>query len=77
MNFDLLGHMDEIAPRPIMFICSTEAHSRVFSDIAFEKASEPKVYVDVEGADHIDLYDRADLIPFDTIEKFFNDAFAR
>lgn len=75
MNYGLLDHMDEIAPRPVMFICGTEAHSRIFSDIAFEKASEPKRYVNVEGADHIDLYDRVDMIPFDEIERFYLDAF--
>lgn len=76
MNYGLLEHMDEIAPRPVMFICGTEAHSRIFSDIAFEKASEPKKYVNVEGANHIDLYDRVDLIPFDEIEEFYRDAFS-
>ena len=38
-------------------------------------AEEPKELVVVPGAMHIDLYDRVDLIPFDDIESFFNEAF--
>lgn len=71
MNYSLLEHIDEIAPRPIMFIVGDRAHSRFFSDDAFAAAREPKRMVVVDDAEHIDLYDRTDRIPFDTIEEFF------
>ena len=48
------------------------AHSRFFSDHAYEKALEPKEMYVVEDAEHIDLYDRTDRIPFDKIEDFLN-----
>jgi len=73
INFDLLSHLDEISPRPILFVVGDRAHSRFFSDAAFEKANEPKEMFIVEDAEHIDLYDRTDRIPFDKIEKFLNE----
>ena len=72
INFDLLSHLDEISPRPILFIVGDRAHSRFFSDHAYEKALEPKEMYVVEDAEHIDLYDRTDRIPFDKIEDFLN-----
>lgn len=70
LNFDLLAHLDEISPRPIMFVVGDRAHSRFFSEAAFKKAREPKKMVIVDDAEHIDLYDRTDRIPFDKIESF-------
>lgn len=74
-NYSLLGHIDEISPRPIMFITGDIAHSRSMSEEFYEMAAEPKELVSVPGAMHIDLYDRVDLIPFDEIETFLNEAF--
>lgn len=76
INFDLLAHVDEIAPRPVLFVVGSRAHSNVFSETTFANAAEPKELYVVDGADHIDLYDRVDLIPFDKLEEFFRAAFA-
>ena len=46
------------------------AHSRFFSEEAYARAQEPKELYVVEDAEHIDLYDRTDRIPFDKIEAF-------
>lgn len=73
MNYDLLAHIDEISPRPVLFIMGDRAHSRFFSENAYAKAAEPKEIYNVEDAEHIDLYDRTDRIPFDKIESFFKD----
>lgn len=73
-NYPLLSHIDDISPRPIMFITGDIAHSRSMSEEFYEMAAEPKEFVVVPGAMHIDLYDRVDLIPFDRIEAFLNDA---
>ena len=70
LNFDLLSHLDEISPRPILFIIGDRAHSKFFSEAAYEKALEPKEMYVVKDAEHIDLYDRTDRIPFDKIESF-------
>lgn len=74
INFDLLSHLDEISPRPILFVMGDRAHSRFFSEQAYEKAAEPKEIYNVEDAEHIDLYDRTDRIPFDKLEDFFKQA---
>lgn len=71
MNFPLMNHIDTISPRPILFIIGEHAHSRYFSEDAYEKAAEPKELCIVPGARHIDLYDRTDLIPFDKLASFF------
>lgn len=73
LEFDALAHINEITPRPILFIYGDVAHSRSYSEKAYEMANEPKEKYIVKGADHIDLYDRTDLIPFDKLESFFKD----
>lgn len=73
MNFPLLAHIDEISPRPILFIVGDRAHSKFFSEDAYAAAQEPKELYVVEDAEHIDLYDRTDRIPFDKLESFFKD----
>jgi len=71
MNFPLLNYIKSISPRPILFIMGEKAHSRYFTEDAYEMAAEPKELVIVPGARHIDLYDRVDMIPFDKITSFF------
>ncbi|MCD1643742.1 alpha/beta hydrolase [Aurantimonas coralicida] len=70
MNFYPFEDIETIA-RPMLFISGDQAHSREFSERAYELASEPKELVWVEGAGHVDLYDRVDLIPFDRLTSFF------
>ncbi len=74
MNFRLLDFVDEIAPRPILLVVGDRAHSRFFSEEVFKKAKMPKELYVVEDAEHIDLYDRVDRIPFAKIEDFFKTA---
>lgn len=71
MNMPLLTYIQEIAPRPILLIAGDGAHSRYFSQDAYAAAAEPKELLIVKDAIHVDLYDRADKIPFDTIGSFF------
>lgn len=75
LNFRLLDHIETISPRPILFVVGDRAHSRGFSEIAFEAAAQPKEIFVVEDANHVDLYDRINKIPFDRMETFFEDAF--
>ena len=72
-NFPVTYHIDKISPRPILFITGDIAHSRGFSEAAYEKANEPKELHVVEGAMHIDLYDDTTKIPFDKIESFLKE----
>lgn len=72
MNFRLLDYIDEISPRPILFVVGDRAHSKFFSENAYDKAKEPKELYVVDDAEHIDLYDRTDCIPFEKLTEFFN-----
>lgn len=73
MNYRLLDYIDEISPRPILFVMGDRAHSKFFSENAYEAAKEPKELYVVKDAEHIDLYDRVDRIPFDKLESFFKE----
>ena len=64
------------SPRRVISIKSLisaidRAHSRFFSDDVYARAAEPKEMFVVKDAEHIDLYDRTDRIPFDKLEEFF------
>ncbi len=71
MNFPLMTYIKSISPRPILFIIGEHAHSRYFSEDAYEMAAEPKELYVVSGAGHVDLYDRPNYIPFDKLATFF------
>lgn len=71
MNFYPFAMIKEISPRPVLFIAGENAHSRYFSEDAYKQAGEPKELYIVPGANHVDLYDRTDKIPFDKITEFF------
>lgn len=72
MNMPILTYIKEISPRPILFIHGENAHSRYFSETAYAAAAQPKELVIVPGANHVDLYDQMDKIPFDRMADFFN-----
>lgn len=71
VNFYPFEDIDTISPRPMLFITGDQAHSKEFSEDAFKRAGEPKELYYVKGAGHVDLYDRADLIPWAKLEGFF------
>ena len=72
MNMPLLTYIKEISPRPILFIHGEKAHSRYFAETAYAAAAQPKELMIIKGANHVDLYDRVDKIPFDAMTTFFN-----
>lgn len=76
MTFPSSTHIAEISPRPILFVAGEVAHSRGFSETAYENVGEPKELYVVPDANHIDLYDDVDKIPFDKIETFLKEAFS-
>ncbi|HYE33332.1 MAG TPA: alpha/beta hydrolase [Methylomirabilota bacterium] len=71
MNLPLLTYVAEISPRPLLLIHGENAHSRYFSQTAYEAAAEPKELVIIKGANHVDLYDQVDVIPFAKLAEFF------
>lgn len=72
-NFSMMTNVDMISPRPIMMIAGENAHSRYYSEDVYKEALEPKELVIIPNADHVDLYDQKDKIPFDILETFFKD----
>jgi len=71
MNMPLLCYSNEIRSAVLM-IHGEKAHSRYFSEDAFKRLTgDNKQLLIIPGANHVDLYDRKDVIPFDAIEAFF------
>ncbi len=67
----ILSYSDEIRSAVLM-VHGSEAHSRYFSEDAFKKLQgDNKRLLIVPGANHVDLYDNLEAIPFDEIEGFF------
>jgi fermentation-respiration switch protein FrsA (DUF1100 family) len=58
--FDLI-HL--ISPRPLLMIAGTEAASAYLSQEAIEKARQPKELFWIDGATHVDLYDKEEYLP--------------
>jgi uncharacterized protein len=56
-----LAHL--ISPHPLLLIAGTGADTAYFSEIAYEKAREPKELFPIGGATHIDLYDKEEYVP--------------
>lgn len=72
-NFNLMDNLQDVSPTPILLIAGDKAHSRYYSEDVYKEAKEPKELIIVEDADHVDLYDNMDKIPFDKLVKFFKD----
>ena len=71
INMPILAYSDEIH-NAVLVIHGEKAHSRYFSEDAFKKLKgDNKELLIVEGANHVDLYDNLEKIPFDKIEQFF------
>lgn len=71
MNLPILSYIQEIAPRPILFVHGEKAHSLYFAQTAYAAAAQPKQLLIIPGASHVDLYDQTDKIPFDAMTAFF------
>lgn len=74
MNFYPFVDIHTISPRPMLLIAGDIAHSREFSQTAYDGAEEPKELLWIPGAGHVDLYDRVDLIPFGRLTSFFQES---
>ena len=67
----ILAYADTIKS-PVLMIHGEKAHSRYFSEGAFKKLKgDNKELMIIPGANHVDLYYKMDVIPFDKMEKFF------
>lgn len=71
INMPILSYIDEIRSA-VLLIHGEEAHSRYFSEDACKRLKgDNKELLIVPEANHTDLYDNTDMIPFDKIETFF------
>lgn len=73
MNMPLLTYVKEISPRPVLLIAGEKAHSRYFSEDAYQAAGGPKELMIIPDASHVDLYDRTNIIPFEKLAAFFQE----
>ena len=72
INMPILAYANEIKSA-VMLIHGSNAHSRYFSEDVFKKLKgNNKELVIVDNANHTDLYDNLDKIPFDKIVDFYN-----
>ncbi|WP_330340257.1 alpha/beta hydrolase [Streptomyces sp. NBC_00557] len=69
--FPLMANIGMLAPRRALLVAGADAHSRYYSEDVQAMAPGNIDLVIVPGADHVDLYDRKDLIPFDKLDEFF------
>ncbi|GAA1912867.1 alpha/beta hydrolase [Streptomyces durmitorensis] len=56
--FDAFGFVDLIAPRPLLMIVGSEAVTSWMAVEAFQHARGPKELHWIDGASHVDLYDK-------------------
>ena len=62
MAFFPFEQLDTISPRPLLVIAGSKADTLFWSRQVYEKAREPKELHVVEGATHIDMYDRPQFV---------------
>lgn len=71
INMPILSYSNEI-PSAVLMLHGENAHSRYFSEDAFKKLKgDNKELMIIPNANHVDLYDQSDKIPFDKITDFF------
>ena len=71
MNLPILWYAAEIRSA-VLLVHGEKAHSRYFSEGVYEKLTGVnKELMIIPGANHTDLYDRVNLIPFEKLNAFF------
>ena len=71
MNMPILQYSQEIRSA-VLLVHGEKAHSRYFSETAYKKLTgDNKELLFIPGANHVDLYDNMDVIPFERMKDFF------
>ena len=72
MNMRLFEYAPEIRSA-VLLVHGGEAHSLMYSQDTYQllKGDNKELMV-IPGANHTDLYDNLDVIPFDKLEEFFH-----
>lgn len=73
LNTPIMQYAGEIRSA-VLLVHGEKAHSRYFSETAYEKLTgENKELLIVPSANHTDLYDQLDIIPFGKLGEFFGE----
>lgn len=78
INAPLMSRAGEIG-NAVMIVHGEKAHSFYFGSDAYKKLTvtpgkdNNKLFMTIPGASHTDLYDRKDIIPFNAIQRFFEE----
>jgi uncharacterized protein len=76
MAFFPFNQLETISPRPLLLIAGSKADTLFWSKEVMEKARQPKELFIVEGATHIDMYDRPQYVTpaVAKLKEFFDKA---
>ena len=73
LNMPILQYSSEIRSA-VLLVHGEKAHSRYFSETAYSKLTGAnKELLIIPGANHTDLYDQMDIIPFEKLNAFFTE----
>lgn len=73
LNMPILQYSSEIRSA-MLLVHGEKAHSRYFSETAYSKLTgDNKELLIIPGANHTDLYDQMDIIPFEKLNAFFTE----
>ena len=73
LNMPILQYSNEIRSA-VLLVHGEKAHSRYFSETAYSKLTgDNKELLIIPGANHTDLYDQMDIIPFGKLKAFFEE----
>ncbi len=71
-NFQLLNHLNMLT-QPVLFMAGENAETLPISESAYEAVTSTKELFIVPEANHVDLYDDVNKIPFDKLESFLKE----
>ncbi len=73
LNFKFFEYAAELE-NAVMIVHGDKAHSYYFGKDTFALLKgDNKQFLTIKGANHTDLYDRLDIIPFDEIAAFYTE----
>ena len=73
LNMPILQYSSEIRSA-VLLVHGEKAHSRYFSETVYSKLTgDNKELLMIPGANHTDLYDQMDIIPFEKLNVFFTE----
>ncbi len=75
-TFEGFRFINLIAPRPLLTIVGTKAATKWMAEEAFPRAGEPKELFWIEGASHVDLYDKEQFVipAVDKLSDFYRNS---